>query len=247
MAQFWVSCPPRRVAFLSDLPRFSIGGTGMNKLFSSLQVGVCTLCWMAAGVATAEHGDECQPCHEASSKCAGDENTAGCMTCQNIWDGYCESRRTCIRPPRKFDKMKLRRLFHFKSRCPGGTVGVYGVAGPACCAPTPRARPLLKQKLHKPMLTLPCTDVPCDTAFVKAVDTPRDDGRDKGAPAEPKATVDFTYPEVTPADRSDIIPPATATVPPLPMNSLERPRSPSDNILNASAFNWLNRKPWFNY
>ena len=122
------------------------------KKFFSRSYAASVLCLVAAcSVASAGQGDGCSTCGPAAQGAAGCE-AGGCLTCQNIWDGYCESKRKCI-PPAVYPGKNYVGRHGMSHCCPGGGVGIYGQAGQpcggqTCCGPT-------FPKLRLPKFTLP--------------------------------------------------------------------------------------------
>lgn len=142
-----------------------------------------------------------------------------CYTCENIWDGYCESKAKClhgIRLPHPKDcPLKLHHLGHGCGCCdpcaPG--VGLYG-RRVSCCHHS-----LFTRLFHKKSSC--CDQAVCDTP-----------GCDAGV-AAPSAPVE--HQPTTKETRIEVEAPAVDPVPPAPaithQTSVEKPKS----------FDWLQR------
>ena len=145
----------------------------MKKLFSLLQVAASALCLtMGIGVSAADQCGGCQTCgaaakscHNCPANCSG----SGCLTCENIWDGYCASKLNCISSHRHHSRLHR----SHQGCCPDNAgVGIYGCEGAPSRGCTPGFWQSLKSKFHNPFLYTSLSTGVCDVPPLKACDVP---------------------------------------------------------------------------
>lgn len=126
---------------------------------SSIMLSALLVASLGLTAQAGHHG--CQACGGVTGGChTGDSHTAdgchtgsgyasGCLTCQNIWDGYCEAKPPCLGCQGHHGSGLLGRSGGCASHCGGcgGGVGIYGHGLGGCCAP--RGHSLMTGLFHK--------------------------------------------------------------------------------------------------
>lgn len=140
--------------------------------FAAAECSTCATGGCATGDCGIVAGHGCPPggCHVLARLRSRHHCQSGpCMTCDNIWDGYCASKPHCLPIANyPFQNCRLGRL-HLPSRCNGCNscnnqgVGIYG--GNNCCGSSHcgHIKRLFAHKKHAPSCdTECCAEVGCD-------------------------------------------------------------------------------------
>lgn len=142
----------------------------MKNLFSLLQVAASALCLtMGIGVSAAGQCGGCQTCGAAANSCnhcTAHRCGSGCLTCENIWDGYCASKTNCIS-----SHYHHRQLYGSHQGCCPDNAGVGCEAAPSR---GPGLWQSLKSKFHHPFGYTSFSTGACDVPPLNACDVPPD-------------------------------------------------------------------------